>query len=543
MIKNKKTYFVILLFITSFYVNNNNFKYNNYNNNEINNNETNINSNISNINNDNIISNNNETNYILDTKNKKSIDYSTTYIAPTAHIEHNFPRVVPNEEDISGYITGDDYSGEIYFYGTGALLYGENDGSGANDGIGVESEIILNSGGYCYFFVTIPFEIELSGLTPDTLYIEYKDFYSDDEWYARLWLNKNDGEQTQFINELMSQNEIYSTNIQVSTDYIINGKISGVVVFYSSASSASNVEYDMQLSELALTFDNIEENLKGTYQYTSYNTKLFTYNVYSLYDYDTIKIYYPDNLDFSSITPKATIVEYSDYIEILKTTEGAIYIINFISTNNYFLAIEDITSDYLQDIGFETGTYIHDYSSTCQAPTSISIATDIVSEGGFSLKFEDTEDVYTETFNYEISYRGHLYVSFDYYIDSSTTNLDNFGIIYRINDSTWSNRYVSDPTVRDRWCKFFTHFDLLGDEAVNNRNLAIYFQNFKGLAYIDNVRFYITSTEIKTTSSNQYEITGQFVSWDGYQNPVLPNKEVNKQNMKLMILQTGMELI
>ncbi|MHA1400837.1 MAG: hypothetical protein ACTSQE_10870 [Candidatus Heimdallarchaeaceae archaeon] len=271
--------------------------------------------------------------------------------------------------------------------------------------------------------------------------------------------------------------------------------------------------------------DEIVDNVRSTYKYTTQTTKIHKLEIYSIANVESISIYFPKYMAFSSISPTASYSLSSNTIVVNNPVELK-YTFFFSSSNNYFLTLEDITSKYLTDIGFETGTYTHDYSSTSQAPTSIVVSTDIVSEGAYSLKFEDTEDVYTETFNYELSYRGRLYVSFDYYISSSTTNLDNFGIIYRIDDSTWKSAYVSDSTIRDRWCKAFFSILLLGDEAVNNRNLAIYFQNFKGLAYIDNVRFFISATSVNTIGFNQYEIFSKLISWDGYKNPAITEAEL-----------------
>jgi len=274
--------------------------------------------------------------------------------------------------------------------------------------------------------------------------------------------------------------------------------------------------------------DTIENIVRSNYQYGSSMVVTHKINVPSVPRAQKIEIYYPTSWSYSSITPSASVSDASTILTISSPTELT-YTVFFTSNSTYFLAIEDITCQYLQDVGFEGGTY-SDLSSLVEPFDSYDVTTDIVSEGYFSCKMSDSESAGSDGFNLEIGYRGGLYLSFDYYLLDGYTWTD-LRVYYRVSDTSWD--YISVGLGEtNRWNKVFVYFELKGNEATNNRNVIISFRSGYGTVYLDNIHLFIVSTQVQTLSPNKHKISSTFRVWDGYKNPTISNIPVTMSMYK-----------
>ena len=287
----------------------------------------------------------------------------------------------------------------------------------------------------------------------------------------------------------------------------------------SGTGSIANV-YDFLIStdELAFTRDTVVSNIRSEYKYASTTVMSHRLEIPSVPHAKEINIYYDDSrLSYSSINPYADLTFTSGIATITSPTELT-YSVFFSSNYSNLLPIKDISTEYLRDVGFENSKA--DLSNIITGKfDNYELASDIVSTGVHSLKGTDT-DGSSDVFNFNIDYRGRLYCSFDYYLVSGYTWTE-LRVYYRVDDSTWAYQNLSFGS-SESWNKIFVSFDLQGVEESNNRNIVIQFQSGQGSVYIDNLRFLKTSTQIRTTGLEQYQIDTTLISWDGYQNPVIP---------------------
>jgi len=270
----------------------------------------------------------------------------------------------------------------------------------------------------------------------------------------------------------------------------------------------------------------IENNIRSEYQYTSDTVVMHKLTIPSVSYAKEVNIYAPTHWTYSSINPSASVSSVGSDYTIASPTELT-YTVLFTSTHNYFLALEDVTSDYLTDIGFETGDYQNDWFDIYGQITTEEIVTDISSEGYHSLKISDTDG------NFYLSSKDivaklpidYYYVSFDVYVESS----DNSIFFKYYTGSVWTNTdYFYEHTVDSlsRWNKKFFCIEphVIGDVGTGQRNVAIYLAG-TSVFYLDNFRVFKPSTQIETTDLDEYSISSTFINWDGYQNPTVSNRE------------------
>ena len=141
-------------------------------------------------------------------------------------------------------------------------------------------------------------------------------------------------------------------------------------------------------------------NLRSNYRYVS--DTLIEYCITDLFNElgETRYYYTPLSWNYSSSFPECNVI-YNTTLEAWQVTkscytgtidlyffEGSGYGVDY-DRHNQFLAITETTSDYLIDIGFETGSYTNDWQlGTPSYPfDEITINTSIVSSGAFSLRF------------------------------------------------------------------------------------------------------------------------------------------------------------
>ena len=263
------------------------------------------------------------------------------------------------------------------------------------------------------------------------------------------------------------------------------------------------------------------ETIRSEYQYTS-DTVVTHRMTVSNFDYQTeITIYKPVSWEYSSISFDCSISEGTNLV--LTDTVPVDYTIFFTSTHNYLLTLEDISKNFLTDIGFEKGTTT-DVILTDMFTLNQEVSTAISSEGIYSLYLND-DDVSTDNIPFSISELGNYYIAFDYYQISST--YVDIRIYTRNALDSWEYQII-DLGDLDRWTKVFAYVELLEfDEANFNRNLIIQLYSGMGETYFDNFRIFQVATNIETIDLDEYLISSTFISWDNYQNPTIENEAIS----------------
>jgi len=272
--------------------------------------------------------------------------------------------------------------------------------------------------------------------------------------------------------------------------------------------------------------DTITSNVKSTYNYASATTITHKVIVPSVPHALENNLYYnEDDWTYSSITPYASVTDSSGVLTINSPTELD-YEVKFVSSCSNYLALEDVSSTYLTDVGFETGEYQNDWWYGSDTWETKEIATDIVSEGTYSLHLKRTAD-YDGLGLYSIEdggtiENGYYYFSFDVYFVTNTG--DPKMIFMQEGGSSWYSFDMSGYST-DMWHKIFIYSPILYSSSqacvvrlrINSGTVDMYLDNFK---------IFQTSTTIKTTQSSKSEISSTLISWDGYKNPSIPYADI-----------------
>jgi len=263
--------------------------------------------------------------------------------------------------------------------------------------------------------------------------------------------------------------------------------------------------------------------IRNEYKYLSPESRAVRLNFHADTSMDYINIYYDsERYIYENVYPfdrDGGVTIYSSYIHIDVNYEDD-YTVFFTSNSTNYLTIKDVSSTYLEDIGFEKGSTSDIISNTFD--TTFEVSSDIVSEGYFSLFCSDS-DSSSDDINFLLNYRGYMYVSFDYFVPSCTWT--DIRVYYRLDDSTWDYQLfnIIDTT---SWHKAFAYIYIGGIDSTLNRDFFIRGTTGSGEVYIDNLHFFVSSTEVETLEPSKYEITSTLISWDGYQNPTMPNADV-----------------
>ncbi|KKN95728.1 hypothetical protein LCGC14_0175970 [marine sediment metagenome] len=215
-----------------------------------------------------------------------------------------------------------------------------------------------------------------------------------------------------------------------------------------------------------------------------------------------------------------TIYAGADYVLTAYSGEGYGY---DYARQKQILAIEDISSDYLTDPGFETG-FSDWFGGIAEPFTTISINSSIVYDGSFSLRLDQQNSYYAYLNKITILDAGEYYISFAYYIES----IDFTFKIYTYNGGWDIMDVASASNVLNRWNTFNSFITLDGDTDGLNRQIILNFDDptANGVIFIDNIRLWKASGSIENTAYSENTFSAQFISWDGYMNPTLSDIDV-----------------
>jgi len=252
---------------------------------------------------------------------------------------------------------------------------------------------------------------------------------------------------------------------------------------------------ELEVDRVYFTPTNITESIRSEYSYSSESVNNHKLDIYNVDFGSKITIKKPTHWTYSSVNIDCTVTESGNDI-ILSNLIPTNYCVYFTSNSSYFLAIEETTSDYLSDIGFENGQYTNDWTSTF----TTTIDTGIVFEGYHSVKIISAA---AKTFTLSASdfTMNYYYLSFALYLTAGSITITTDDHSETINTNT------------DRWqiVQFFTQTDSF---VLSSGSVTCYFDGFSIME---------SSTVVSTTDLDTYEFSSSFVVWDNYLNPTLSN--------------------
>ena len=298
-------------------------------------------------------------------------------------------------------------------------------------------------------------------------------------------------------------------------DWLSNLKYSRT---WSSQSWGGSLDYlKIDFASAYVNHDPITDDARSSYKYITPTTKQHKLNLFPSTTLDTFKIYSHASWDFIYAIPEAYYVErifdggVFDYYLISTQVIEPIEVF-FVSNCSNHLAIQDVSSTYLTDVGFETGEYRNDWGFTSDNNwETIEIATDIVSEGSYSLHLERTADYDTLSLMKGTLENGDYWFSFDVYF--VTKSDDNIYFIFHTSEAADWQLYRFTDFQTGHWYKCFVYIPLLAGTDVDIVRLRASAGNHE--LYLDNFKIFKASTTIETTQSSEYEIESTLISWDG----------------------------
>ena len=216
--------------------------------------------------------------------------------------------------------------------------------------------------------------------------------------------------------------------------------------------------------------------------------------------------------DLTYVIEDCEISWISNYWKLTDTIGFIDYHIFFSSLHSFFLAIDDVTGNYLQNIGFE-GEWREDWvngaseTSEVNVMDSVTLNSTIVSEGSYSVRLTSGTggSEYDFSNNPSVLPDGEYYISFDFYKETSGVTW----LIYYY-DGSWHPNTINAET--DRWGSHFFYFHIKG-KYQGNRNLIFLTVTASKTCFIDNFRISQVNHQHEVIDYSQTLISGQLNSW------------------------------
>lgn len=279
---------------------------------------------------------------------------------------------------------------------------------------------------------------------------------------------------------------------------------------------------ELRLDELRFQQNPIISYIRSEHQYSIANVLQYRLTIENFEYRITITVYIPEHWIYSSINPIAQVTVSGNDI-IVTNTIPTIYLILFSSTSNQFLAISDMSGNYLYDNGFE-GSWSNDWVETTVKPFDVdpSLNSTIVYNGALSLRLEDINTGHAYLRSNDFLESGYYYIFFTYYIESFTGGT---GLFFQWVDPQdgWILDQALNTTTTNRWQQafFFIHLDGSTSNGIRFDDTST-----SSVFFLDSFQVWEVNHIQETIDYSQTFFSGQFISWDGYSNPVLPYETV-----------------
>ena len=366
---------------------------------------------------------------------------------------------------------------------------------------------------------------------PDTFNFQFTYKTSPTDIYGNVFLSETT-QGSLSISSVYGEDELVCSFVLErktnTTSYNFSCYDTGLNTLVSDTGSVTqNTNYStysiLTIEDFFIESREISSNIRSHLQYVSETTIKHTLEVQVFDKRQELNIYAPLSWNLTTITPSAAFEwdDTNDYWVITETVDVT-YEFFFLSgtgwgvdyaRQNQFLAISDHSFDYLQNQGFENGWSDDWHLGTSSSSFNVSLSTDVVYDGAFSVHFEDSD---TQLWFMSSLTAGYYYISFAYYF----VEFCSFERFYWKNNG-WN--YIDLDETPNRWNLFFAYIQIDDDETIQ------FYTCGDGEFYLDNFKVWKANPSITTQGYSENLIEAQMISWDGYQNPSASNIETTLQ--------------
>jgi hypothetical protein len=330
-------------------------------------------------------------------------------------------------------------------------------------------------------------------------------------WYAGIW-NSASRAWYFMINANADPDVADITNIGSDCSIIIDN------LYFIPSSDSNHYRSDYRyISEITIDHRIIIKNPSWNTDFHVYAPESWEMQIMQdcYYEYDSSNGYWLVNETIGGI----------DY-ELMFLSGAEITGSDSITRQAQYLAIEDKSNDYLSNVGFENGWQDDFTNNPAYDYESVELNTTIVSEGAFSLRLEDTVASGYSQLEFLLA-DGYYYISFSYYVESNPTGSLRF-YTYDAIAAAWSAVILSTT---GRWVNVFQYAHITGYDTQGTTDTNVQFNCYTGtgVIFIDNFKIWQSSIEAYSSSESEAPSTtflATYHSWDGYDNPVVPNLDV-----------------
>ncbi|MFX1476632.1 MAG: hypothetical protein ACFFCI_00740 [Promethearchaeota archaeon] len=271
----------------------------------------------------------------------------------------------------------------------------------------------------------------------------------------------------------------------------------------------------------AYVASSVTSHVTSQYRYVSALEGEHRLDISNLIAANEIELAVPRSWILVSINPTARYYKIEDNY-LVNETLPTLYQIDFFDNISRVFAIDDVSDDFLENVGFENGwndDWDNDDTLTFE---NIALNQSIVFEGSSSLRLESS-DAPGDYLHYKIEggygsgydiAAGDYYLGFSYYFESFLTSTF-FNFSY-YTDSQFIYIPLNDTT--NRWQQFFIEIHL--EPSSTGHDIYFRAQSWKGVVFIDNFRFYKSNIQARTKGYGKYEFSFASHGWDNRLNPV-----------------------
>lgn len=312
------------------------------------------------------------------TEQENTLDTETWYSDESVKITENFigGYLIPETIFVSAPKEWDGYENIRPVQSDLFRVYSADNGYGS---IGWYSVSGFASGAY---YTTIEYSIDFSG-TEGEFQIEYK-LYVYDSTTWEDWTPTEKSKSVDIDSSYVSSNYRVRVLHKIWMDfgnggfhsvYLLNLN-TGLWVEVGSQDGAMGTVTDfsgqkIDIDVVKIDGDSISSDVRTELRYPSPTQKMHKIDYWVFSAGSTLYLYASPDYEFVSVNPTCTVEKETDYYAITNVLIGS-YTFLFTSNCSYHLTIQDVSSSYLTNTGFENGIYNDDWTTNGTATVTTS---------------------------------------------------------------------------------------------------------------------------------------------------------------------------
>lgn len=409
-----------------------------------------------------------------------SIDSSIWYPGETVSCDYTFKKHFPIDEVFASRDSGDTTS--VNRVSSNWLLQSSTDADD-DESMFIDSEhhLTVNYQGFLFVNVSTGFRNDTNSLFTIAVNCNETNLYIDATGRVRVYIN----------------NAAYNYNASHILSYTY-------IRYWNSTAwerLAENETYfntqdintiQTTIYEIYYQLDDIVAYIPTRYHYTSFNTKEHELSLENFEYGVNLTLDHNPNWDFATINPNSDYVNTTSNVTFYNTIPVT-YRITFTEKTQHYYAMEYYNSTEFEDPSYNCSVFF---------------------TGSFSERKTSGNRAWTTS---DLEY-GKFMVTYACYIEEAPT-----AIVLQYYNGSWLNASSVDVSYIDSWqvatCEVYP-------TSADSSNLVRLIIDGSGIVFWDNIVFWKTNIEIKTTGYNQQEVSFTPVCLDGYQNQKLDSNEL-----------------